>query len=180
MRVLLDTCVIYPTVLREILLGVARAGLFTPLWSASILREWRTVAEKRNDAALAEGEIARLTADWPDAELTVREAAPELWLPDPADTHVLAAAIDGAADVLLTYNLRDFPARELAPRGIRLRHPDPFLCDCLSEAPDAVAAVAVAEAVRAKAEALSGAPQPMRPLLKRARVPRFARALERL
>ncbi|MBL3553988.1 PIN domain-containing protein, partial [Rhodovulum sulfidophilum] len=44
MKVLLDACVLYPTVLREILLGVARRGGFTPLWSARILEEWARAA----------------------------------------------------------------------------------------------------------------------------------------
>ncbi len=183
MRVLLDTCVLYPTVLREVLLGVADAGGFVPLWSPRILDEWRGVAARRGDAALAEGEIALIGARWPAAEVAaarVGEASAHgaLQLPDPSDVHVLAAAIGGGAEAIVTLNVRDFPAAALAPHGIALRHPDPFLCERLAEHLDAVAAVA--EAVRATAEHLSGVAQPMRPLLKRARVPRFARALERL
>ncbi|MEN8935202.1 MAG: PIN domain-containing protein, partial [Planktotalea arctica] len=41
MKLLLDTCVLYPTVMREMLIGAARAGAFEPLWSARILEEWR-------------------------------------------------------------------------------------------------------------------------------------------
>jgi len=40
MKVLLDTCVIYPTVMRQMILGVAGAGAFTPLWSERIIGEW--------------------------------------------------------------------------------------------------------------------------------------------
>ena len=40
MKAVLDACVIYPTVLREILTGVAALGLYEPLWSDRILREW--------------------------------------------------------------------------------------------------------------------------------------------
>ena len=46
MRAVLDTCVIYPTVMREMLLGAARMGHFTPVWSARILEEWARAAGK--------------------------------------------------------------------------------------------------------------------------------------
>ena len=47
MRVLIDTNVLYPTVLREIVLGVAARGVFTPLWSERILEEWRLAAARQ-------------------------------------------------------------------------------------------------------------------------------------
>lgn len=50
-----------------------------------------------------------------------------LHLPDPGDRHVLAAAIAGRADLIVTKNLRDFPADRLAPFGIRAEHPDAFV-----------------------------------------------------
>ena len=46
MRVLLDACTLYPTVMREILIGVARAGYYTPLWSDRILEEWARAAAR--------------------------------------------------------------------------------------------------------------------------------------
>jgi hypothetical protein len=48
-------------------------------------------------------------------------------LHDPDDRHVLAAAIVGRADVIVTANLKDFPAEALAPHGIEAQHPDTFL-----------------------------------------------------
>ena len=58
MKAVLDACVLYPTVLREILLGVAARGLYEPLWSDRILREWtRATAKLGPEAvAIAEGE----------------------------------------------------------------------------------------------------------------------------
>jgi hypothetical protein len=50
-----------------------------------------------------------------------------LQLPDPDDRHVLAAAIKGRADLIVTANLKDFPRSELAPWGIEAQHPDEFL-----------------------------------------------------
>ncbi len=62
-----------------------------------------------------------------------------LHLPDPDDRHVLAAAIRGRADVIVTMNLKDFPAKVLKPRGIVAQHPDEFVVSLLGVAPTAVA-----------------------------------------
>lgn len=176
MRVLLDACVLYPTVLREVLTGVAAQGLFTPLWSARILEEW-ALAVARNlpdQAGIARAEIALLSANWPDAEVAASDET-GLFLPDPNDTHVLAAAIAGRADVLLTLNLRDFPSRALAAHGILRRDPDGFLFGLWQDHPDKVAHAC--ERVRQQAEAASAQPQPIRALLKRASLPRLGKAL---
>jgi hypothetical protein len=49
-----------------------------------------------------------------------------LELPDPADRHVLAAAIRCGAQIVVTFNLADFPDKALAPYGIEAMHPDNF------------------------------------------------------
>jgi predicted nucleic acid-binding protein len=178
MRVLLDACVLYPTVLREILLGVAATGAFVPLWSARILEEWARAAAKlgAGQEAIARGEIAVARARWPGAEVAVRrETEARLWLPDANDVHVLAAAIDGGADALVTLNLRDFLTRTLDAEAILLRHPDAFLTEVHARAPEAVAGVV--KRVHAEARRLSGEDLALRPLLKRARLPRLGKAL---
>ena len=63
---------------------------------------------------------------------------PSLDLPDPDDRHVLAAAIVGRCDAIVTQNLKDFPAAALAPFGIETQHPDDFFCNQLSLAPGLV------------------------------------------
>lgn len=178
MRVLIDACVLYPTVLRQIILGVAARGRFVPLWSARILEEWARAAARLGpeQELVARGEIAALKARWPEAETTVDPATEaRLWLPDPADVHVLAAAVDGGADTLLTLNLRDFPKPALDAEAILLRHPDTFLLDALHDDPESVEAVV--GAVHGEAERLSGARLPLRALLKRARLTRLGKAL---
>ena len=67
---------------------------------------------------------------------------PRLCLPDADDRHVLAAAIRGRASVIVTMNLRDFPAVVLAPFGIEARHPDEFVTSLLEIAPELVAMAA--------------------------------------
>lgn len=50
-------------------------------------------------------------------------------LPDPGDQSVLAAAIKSGAQVIVTRNLKDFPAAALARRDIEARSPDAFILD---------------------------------------------------
>ena len=214
MKALLDACVLYPTVLREILIGAARAGLYTPLWSDRILGEWARAVVKLGPGAelVAQAEIAALKAAFPAAVVAPREGlASRLWLPDPDDVHVLAAAIAGGAafpraltrerpeiearlhlpdpddlhvlataiaagaDEIVTFNAADFPRGVLAGEGIAREDPDRFLLGLWQDAPATVAAVV--EAVRAEAERLSGEFQPLRPLLRRAKLPRLGKAL---
>lgn len=178
MRVLIDACVLYPTVMREVLLGVAARGLFTPLWSGRILEEWARAAARLGDGFedMARGEIALLKARWPEAEIAYPDQLEtSLHLPDPNDTHVLAAAIAGKADVLLTMNLKDFPTRTVSAHGVVRRDPDGMLREMFGENPQIVGQVA--ENVRQVAERLSGEPQEMRKLMKKARLPRLAKAL---
>ena len=177
MRVFLDACVLYPTVMREVILGAARAGLFVPLWSPRVLEEWaRAVARTLPEAeATARAEIALLRARWPAAGVAPpADVQAALALPDPDDTHVLAAAIAGQADILLTLNRRDFPSRVLARHGIVPRDPDGFLFGLWQDHPEVMERVA--EDVRAEAERLSGQPQPLRALLKKAGLPRLGKA----
>jgi hypothetical protein len=175
----LDACVLYPTVLREILLGCAAEGLYAPLWSPRLLEEWARTAGRLGgpaDETLARGEIAKLRAAFPAAERThdpAEEAA--LWLPDPADVHVLATAKAAGARGVVTLNLRDFPRAEMTALGLAAVHPDAFLLDLSGREGDTVAAVAAR--VHATAEALSGEHLDLRALLKRARLPRLARRL---
>ena len=178
MKLLLDTCVIYPTVMREMLLGVAKTGAFTPLWSARILEEWARAARKigPDGEAQARAEIALVKAAWPKAEVTWRPSLEaRLYLPDAADIHVLAAAIDGSADAIITLNRKDFPRHILAEEGLERQDPDSLLHQFWAESPDSVAQVA--GRVLAETNRMSGDAWAMRPLLKRARLPRLAKAL---
>jgi hypothetical protein len=79
--------------------------------------------------------------------------------------------------VIVTFNAQDFPRQTLAQEGLRRMDPDAFLRALQDRAPEAVAAAV--ETVRARAEALSGEAQPLRTLLKRARLPRLGRILTR-
>ncbi len=178
MKVLLDACVLYPTVLREILTGVAGQGLYTPLWSERILEEWARAARKIGPTGemQARAEIALLRARFPNAVATAQDAVEaRLWLPDPNDVHVLAAAIAGSADVLLTFNVQDFPRNTLAEEGIQRDGPDTFLLSLWQQHPEVVSDCV--KKVWEEAQRLSGESIEQRALLKRARVPRLGKAL---
>nr|WP_275411558.1 PIN domain-containing protein [Shimia biformata] len=175
---MLDTCVLFPTVMREMLLGTAATGAFTPLWSARILEEWARAAAKLGPGgeAQARGEIALVRAAWPGAEITWKPSLEaRLWLPDPADLHVLAAAIAGSADRIVTLNAKDFPRNILGEEGLDRIDPDSLLRGIWEEDPQGVAAVA--DAVWHEAERLSGQDWPMRKLMKKARLPKLGKAL---
>ncbi|MEX0970674.1 MAG: PIN domain-containing protein [Paracoccaceae bacterium] len=175
MRVLLDACVLFPSVLREVLIGAADLGAFRPLWSARILDEWLHAAARlgREAEGIAQTEITLLRARFPQAEM---QPAPldDITLPDADDVHVLGAAVAGRANYLATKNLRDFPTRVVGRFGIQVTDPDVLLLSLLAEGH---AIYHVVSAVRARTEAISGRPQLLRPLLRRAGLPRLGKQL---
>lgn len=179
MRAVLDACVLFPPILREILMGCADAGLYEPLISERILGEWtRATAKLGPDRqAQAETEAALLRAAHPRAMVRARpEIEARLMLPDPDDVHVLAVAIAGHADAIVTFNASDFPGHTLSAEGITRRDPDGFLWEMWSHHPSVVAGVV--GTVHAKACAIAGDTVPFKSMLKRARLNRLARALQ--
>jgi predicted nucleic acid-binding protein len=175
--VLIDACVLTPTILREVVLGAAAESLFKPLWSDRILEEWARAAKRLDGEAgemAARGDIALMRARWPEAEVTEWEPfARDLSLPDPDDAHVLAAAIAGRADALLTLNIRDFPRRALAAHEIERIAPDPFLWALWADGEPEL--TRVLNRIRAGTRAATREPQDFRRLLKRAGLPRLAK-----
>ncbi|MHA1127408.1 MAG: RSP_2648 family PIN domain-containing protein [Alphaproteobacteria bacterium] len=181
MRVLMDACIIFPTVMREMLMETAALGGFTPLWSDKILEEWRHAAGRADFevAGIAGVEIALLKASWPTAMVqTDPDMIETLSLPDRNDRHVLAAAIAGEADFLLTKNLKDFPTKTLARHDIIRREPDGFLMEFAQSEDSPVDMLEVGRKVQARAVKASGRPQLIRPLLKRTGLPRMGKFLE--
>ena len=179
MKLVLDACVLYPTVMREMLIGAAGLGHYQPLWSARILEEWARAAARLGPEgeAQARSEIALLRASWPMAEVSPAPGIEaRLWLPDAADVHVLATAVSGFADGIVTMNRQDFPKNILAEEDLDRLDPDGFLHDVWSRDPQGMQQVG--DAVLAKANRLSRRDGwEMRPLLKKARLPRLAKAL---
>ena len=136
---LLDANVLYPAPLRDLFLQLAVTDLFKARWSADIHREWIEALlrnEPHRDRAALERTRDLMDQHTRDALVTGYEGLiPTLVLPDPGDRHVLAAAIAGRCDVIVTQNLKDFPDLALEPFGIEAQHPDDFLCNQMSLAP---------------------------------------------
>jgi predicted nucleic acid-binding protein len=149
---LFDASVLYAAPVRDLLLELALSELFRAKWTEQINDEWiRHLLANRPDLTAAQ--LARTRALM---QAHVRDCLVEgyetlidtLTLPDPDDRHVLAAAIKGHAEVIVTFNLADFPAAALARYGITARHPDAFLGDLL--ALDRAEVGAAARRVRAR------------------------------
>lgn len=107
--------------------------IFRLRWSDDIQNEWvRNVIKDRPDLApdMIRRRRASMDIALPQARVDgYRGIIAGLSLPDPNDRHVLAAAIVGRADVIVTYNWSDFPTDLIAPYGIDVQHPDAFLND---------------------------------------------------
>ena len=129
---LLDANTLYPILTCDALPSLASTGLFAAKWSERIEQEWiRNLEADRPELAgklLTRRDHMRCAAlDWEVPEAAIAEILPCLTLPDPNDAHVLAAAIAGHADCIITFNLRDFPEPALEPFGIEVIHPDRFI-----------------------------------------------------
>ncbi|MFD6860325.1 PIN domain-containing protein [Rhodococcus sp. NPDC060090] len=131
--VLYDANVLYPNVLRDVLIRLAQTGLVHARWTDRILDEsFGNLAEDRPDIPAARMKKLRelMNAAVPDCLITGYEKLiPALTLPDENDRHVLAAAIRAGAQVIVTANLRDFPESALAQFGVEAKHPDEFVMD---------------------------------------------------
>lgn len=140
--VLFDANVLYPAPMRDVLMQLAVTDLFWAKWTADIHREWIEALlrnEPHRDPAALERTRDLMDSATGDCLITGYEPLiPALVLPDQDDRHVLAAAIAGRCDAIITQNTRDFPQEALAPYGIETQHPDTFLCNQLSLAPGAV------------------------------------------
>lgn len=131
---ILDANVLYPQLVRDVLLSLAACGLYHARWSADINDEWtRNFKAKMPERAdKVDGIVATLNRAVPDCLVTGYERlVPVLELPDPGDRHVLAAAIAGHADAIVTFNLKHFPTEVLAVFDIEAQHPDDFVMNQL-------------------------------------------------
>ncbi|MHB1682066.1 MAG: PIN domain-containing protein [Bacilli bacterium] len=133
----LDTCVLYPANLRDVLLSIAEVGIYQIRWSEDVLEELKRNLSQRPGAisfnsvsAGAAYVLQEMTRAFDDA--LVPRASYELLIAsmpiNEKDRHVLAAAQIARADVLVTDNIRDFPESTVRAFGIDVQNADTFLC----------------------------------------------------
>jgi predicted nucleic acid-binding protein len=142
--VVLDANVLYPFLVRDVLLSLAHSGLFRPLWTADIMNEWQSaLTARRPHTSRKIARTVQLMADhFPEAMVTGYERLiPAIDLPDPNDRHVLAAAIKAGANAIITENIRDFPVSVISSYDIEIKTADELVLSTLDLYPD--------EAVRA-------------------------------
>jgi hypothetical protein len=141
-----DANILYPAPLRDLFIRIAQAGLVRARWTETIHDEWVRNVLKDNPQ-LSPERLARtrnlMNEAVRDSLVTgYEDLIASLTLPDPDDCHVLAAAIRAGAEVIVTYNLRHFPAGALSRFDIEAQHPDDFLVRLIDLAPGVVCAAA--------------------------------------
>ena len=144
--VLYDACVLFPADLRDLLMQLAMTKLFRARWTDEIHEEWiRGVMRSRPDLVRPQLERVRRLMDAHVEHCLItdyQDLIPTLQMPDPNDRHVLAAAIRGRADAIVTTNLKHFPPAVLRPHGVEAWRPDDFFVRLLDlNAPMVCAAV---------------------------------------
>ncbi|KAA0017037.1 PIN domain-containing protein [Antrihabitans cavernicola] len=153
----LDTCVLWPSLQRDLLLSLAVENLYRPLWSDAILdeleyHEARKLVDRGADPEQAAIDAARLLHVMREA---FDDAIVEHWeplegtfgLPDVDDEHVVAAAVVGGAGAIVTDNLRDFPSERI-PGSIHVVSAAEFVADTTAVDPNR--ARAAIEAISAR------------------------------
>ncbi len=153
-----DANILYPAPLRDLFIRLAQVGLVRARWTETIHDEWARNVLKDNPSLTAE-RLARTRMLMNEAVRDCLVSGYEdlidsLILPDPDDRHVLAAAIRSSAEVIVTYNLKDFPTETLAKFDIEAQHPDDFLLSLFDLAPGQVCA-----AIKRQRESLRNPPK---------------------
>jgi hypothetical protein len=154
---LLDANVLIPAAPRDLLLRLVPFGLYSPLWTSRIRDE---VERNLVNAGVTTPEGAsrltqRLRSAFPHALVSDYDFLIDQMTNHPGDRHVVAAAVHAEASVIVTSNLRHFPATALAPHRIRALSIDDFLCELVSRAPEVFSRIVKEQAMSLRRPALS-------------------------
>lgn len=135
----LDANVLYPRYVRDTLLRMAEADLYSARWSADILAELsRNLLKDRATPAQVEW-LHEMRVSFPTAEVTGYQAQIDAMKVDPKDRHVAAAAVVANAGLIVMDNLQDFPQIGRAPLKIEALSADAFLTRLVNVSPARVA-----------------------------------------
>ncbi len=129
-RVVLDACVLANYGVANLLLLLAeKPRLYLPVWSEEILAETRRTQVQRLgwNERIANSFQSELRRAFPEGLAQGFEHLMEQCTNQQKDRHVLACAIHSKAEVILTFNLRDFSPEALSPWGVTAKHPQDYL-----------------------------------------------------
>lgn len=129
-RIFLDACVLANFGVCDLLLRLPeRPRLIVPHWSAEVMTEVRRtqIGKLGWPPELADSFQAKARESFPEADVIGYETLLPLLGSDPKDRHVLAAAIRGNCPLILTFNLKHFPAEAIKPWNICVNHPQDYL-----------------------------------------------------
>jgi len=121
---------------RDVLLSLAAAWMYHARWTEDIHAEWtrNLIADRPDLSAAMPRLIQAIDQSIPDCLIRNHHLfISGIELPDPNDHHVLAAALAGQADTIVTFNLKDFPEEQFRPYAIEAVHPDAFVAGLLEE-----------------------------------------------
>lgn len=166
----------------DALMSLATAGLFAARWTTRIETEWIRALERKHPDLVGKLSARRdsmrdAIVDWEVPEAAWSEIARGLCMPDPGDVHVLAAALAGGVDCIVTANLRDFPADLLAEYRIEAIDPDRFIITQWDRYPDS--AIAAFRQMRARRNRPQSGPEDFVRALERGGLPATADRLRR-
>jgi predicted nucleic acid-binding protein len=146
LTVIFDACVLYPAPLRDLLMQLALSDLITAKWTDRIHDEWiENLLKNRPDLTRTQLERTRQLMNRATRDAIVQgheSLIQSVHLPDENDKHVLAAAIHAKAQIIVSFNLRDFPSESLQPYKIEALHPDDLIMRLIAlDAPGVLEAV---------------------------------------
>ena len=178
----LDANVLFPLMLRDVMVSLAAADVFQARWTNQIHDEWIRNVLKNNPLTVRETlENTRRLMDYhvPDALVLGYESLIDtLTLPALNDRHVLAAAIGARAECIVTWNLKDFPDVILATHSLRPVFPDVFALELLQSSELELLKALAAQRARLRKPAQT--PAQFLDTLHRQGLTRFVAALEPL
>lgn len=128
---LIDANILFSPTLRDLFIEMSCDNLFHARWTDKIHDEWTSAVKKqRPDIPLETLMEMRhlINNSVPDCLVSDYEALiNQITLPDENDRHVLAAAIEGQCNFIVTRNVRDFPGKKLKKYDIKALLPHEFI-----------------------------------------------------
>ena len=175
----LDSCVLFSITLTDTLLNIADEEVFEPFWSPDVLDELKqaVITSRMTTEEKITKRITAMKNAFANASVNeYRDRIDEMTC-HPKDRHVLAAAVAARCDVLVTFNVSDFPEASVQPHKITVMTPDEFLLDRLHTYPDRIM-----HALTMQLLAMNNPPRALNELLnqlEKAGVPAFADEIHR-